>query len=879
MAAAAQGAVVSWDLHATYAIEAEVAPDLTRIRGSVRADVRNDTGAPLDRLVLWLYPDLFQGDLAGMSDVNRVLYAPFAHPDGGIELQDLRVGGAAPRTELLPDLPAEIVYLDPPLAPGATVHLEVGFDTQVPHRLGPFAHARGVLTALGGWHPWVTAPVQNPIDRRPPPADWRIRLRVPEGFVALVGGRVARGDVLLADREWADLAVRPEKLRPIAARGGRVWPLDEAPGDDWSLDSEPDPAPFTSQFVADDLAKLLAQLDRWADAQPGMPDPGPLDFVVVPMRAEIALATPGVVAISDRAFQVTPLKLIQNQHARGIARAYFTRRFLPLTRRCESPALAPQVADGLGALYAERFSQEVLGGVLTATGVLGPFDFVPSVDDFLRSPKSAFPQVYFQPVADPIPVRDEPWTFNNRAPRGKLLFEKLYDWLGAEAFDELIEDYVSGEACPFEPAAEAIAGTDLHGFIDAWTSARPREDLRVQIVSVVEQPDGSWRSVIEVRRIGDTPPELIETAAWESDGDAHTLIWRAREGEQSETFVIEADQRITRLRVDPRGRVSQTPADPGEISAVGDRVPAQIQVLLTRFAASYSPADDTFFGDIDFLLRPRDAVRRRLGLGASYRQARLEVRTALTFGFGPLVDAARYSWNWGIGLSADYLRAGFGGQSTAAGFAVGPAFGISYDDRPASTTPLRGTAFSAGTSVSVGANQGGGSAVYGGTSVGLLRLFPFGLHSTIAVRAKGNALFGAPPIQELVPLGGSDEGLRAFPLESVLSRRRAILSAEYRHPIVPDLDVDFGLARLRQISGAVFADGAWAGDLYPLVEPTPRDAFFADAGYGLRFEYDLLGVRPLTFAVDAAVPFNRAAAVGTLPVLFSFRAGQAFSGP
>jgi hypothetical protein len=151
--------------------------------------------------------------------------------------------------------------------------------------------------------------------------------------------------------------------------------------------------------------------------------------------------------------------------------------------------------------------------------------------------------------------------------------------------------------------------------------------------------------------------------------------------------------------------------------------------------------------------------------------------------------------------------------------------------------------------------------------------------STLALRLKTNMLFGAPPIQELVPLGGSDEGLRGYPLESVLSRRRVIASAEWRHPIIPDLDVDFGLARLRQVSGALFVDGAWAGDIFPQVVASPEDAYFGDAGYGLRFEYDLLGVRPLTLAIDAAVPFNRTAAAGTLPVIFSFRAGQAFSGP
>ena len=868
-----------------YEIDATVSEKLETIAGTLRATVRNGTGAPLESLDLWLFPNAFAEELPGVTDANRMFYAPFANKEGGIAIQGLEVDGVGVEAPSVlrppaPDGSARSIRFAAPLQPGDSLTIRVTFETLVPHRLGPLSRARGVLTALGGWHPWFTAPAETSLDRLPPRADWKIRLRTPERHVALVGGLPSRsGAVDLYAREWADLVVRPASVTPLQVRGGAVWPLANAPDDEWEKTSRPDPAPLSSLWVGDEIARLLERMDRWADLRMDLPDPGPIQLVVVPMRSEIALATPGIVAVSDRAFGVTPLDVIRAAHARGIARAYFARRLHSLAVGCEPPATARLVGDALGARLADQFIEDTFGATADVAALLGPFDFIPNVDDFLRSPRAPFAHVYFRPVADPIPVRDEPWTFNNDGQRGKLLFAKLEDRLGPDLFAELVQRYLAGYACPLQQGAETLAGEDLDHFFDAWMGARPREDLRVRIVSAEERPDGSWRSEVEVIRVGDAPPERIETAAWEADGDRHLLVWTPAEGDREKRFVVVADTPIERLQVDPRGRVAQTPAEPGELAALGDRVPSRIQVLLTGFALSYSTAEQTIFGDIDVLLRSRETVRRRFGAGFSVRPARLQARTSLNFGFGPLVGAARYAWNWGVGLSADYLRPGFGGEDVLEGFAAGPSLGISFDDRPIAAAPLRGTAFNTGFSLSAGANRGGDAAVYTSWGAGVLRLFPLGPRSALALRLKANLVLGDPPVQELIPLGGSDAGLRGFPLEAVLAEQRYIASAEWRHPLVPDMDIDFGLARLRQISGAAFVDTAYAGNLFPLARGIARNSLFADAGYGLRFEYDLLGVRPLTFAVDAAIPINRGSAVDVPPVVFSFRAGQSFSSP
>ncbi|AKU90903.1 hypothetical protein AKJ08_1290 [Vulgatibacter incomptus] len=436
--------------------------------------------------------------------------------------------------------------------------------------------------------------------------------------------------------------------------------------------------------------------------------------------------------------------------------------------------------------------------------------------------------------------------------------------------------------CSLAQVLSEATGEDMLGFMLAWTLRLPKEDLRVRIVAREPLAQGGYRSTVEVRRLGDTPPEVIETEARDVDGNPIRLTWKAAVGEPSHLFDVYGDQPINWLRVDPRNRVFQTPAEEGELAALGDRVPARLQPLLTRLSISYSASGRSLFGDVDVVFRPREAVHRRLLIGASYQASRVQLRSALSFGYGRLLGAARYTNNFGVGLFADYLRAKFADSEAPDGFAVGPVFGYSFDDRAEALAPRRGTAIFAGFRPAVSATHGGESAFFGHIQGSVIRLVPLSYTQTLALRLKGIELAGQPPFQNLVSLGGSDEALRGFSFEEVLGRRQLIASAEWRHSFFQDIDIDLGFARIREIGGALFADvAAMGGIVRPHNEEQgPPSGLFGDVGLGVRLEYTLFGVRPLLLAVDAALPFGRMPTNPPLfPITFTFRAGQAFANP
>lgn len=888
-----------------YRIDASISDDLQTIRGTVEIDFVNDWDRPITALTIWLYPNTFSETPPGIQAGNRDFYQPFGPGFGQASLEEIVLNGSetGAKQVILADVPDAAAWrleLPTPLQPGVSTNVSLRFMTKIPRRLGPLSVAHGVLTALGGWHPFLIAGDPEevpPLQRRPRAADWEVHLQLPRGYLALAGGEfVGEGGVHLQGREWLDLVVRPSSVEPISSPHGTLWPLEPPPSPGDRDRTIPDPPPLPTAWVGDRLLDLLEKLDLWADQQGGLPDQGPATLVVVPLRSEMAIATPGILAISDRAYKVTPIPILLRFHGRAIARAYFMWRLLPLVRSREAPGLVPQIADALASMYADRFAEQVLDQSEDASGFFGVFDLIPSIDDFLRSAESAFAHVYFQPVADPIPVRDEPWTFNNGSPRGKLLHEKLSDLFGPFALPDVYRRYLEPlEGCgppPRDPErhapcslrtlAESSSGEDLLSFFRAWTESFPKQDLRTRIASAERLSDGRSRSTVEVWRLGDRPPEVIEVAARDGAGTVFSLIWDAAEGEQSHLFEIFSERPIVSARVDPRNRVFQTPAEPGELAAVGDRDPARLQPTLATLSGAYSTVEKELFGDIEIMLRPSDAVRRRLGIGVSYQPAQLEVRTWLSAGFGELVGAARYTHNVGVGLVADFLQPGFAGGQAPSGYAVGPALSYTYDDRPDALAPLHGTALRAHLSPAIGANRGTESALFTNAGVTALRLFPLGYSQTLAVRLKGTVLVGDPPFQSLISLGGSDEALRAFSYEEVLGKRRAILSAEWRHRYAADLDIDLGFARIQEIGGALFVDGAAMGGIVRphAVAPGPSSALFADVGYGLRFQYALFGVRPLNLALELSLPFGRTASTPQpSPLTFSLRAGQAFSNP
>jgi hypothetical protein len=112
--------------------------------------------------------------------------------------------------------------------------------------------------------------------------------------------------------------------------------------------------------------------------------------------------------------------------------------------------------------------------------------------------------------------------------------------------------------------------------------------------------------------------------------------------------------------------------------------------------------------------------------------------------------------------------------------------------------------------------------------------------------------------------------MKGFPQGEIsrVGRNKLLISAEYRHYLLKDIDINLGsLFRVRNVMGALFTDtGRVTGTVEQYADHLANGGGFnsnpvslfnikqydADIGYGIKFLYDALGVRESVLSFDVA---------------------------
>jgi hypothetical protein len=149
-----------------YAISARLDDVAGLIRGSETIRYRNLTPDTLGSIWLHLYPNAFRDrsttyarELESMGRFDFSLSRTRDH--GWVDVDWVESGG---RVTLMSETGTELgLFLNPPLAPGESVTVSLGFDTKVPSRFGELARS-GRSFVLAHWYPEVAA--------RTPQAGW-----------------------------------------------------------------------------------------------------------------------------------------------------------------------------------------------------------------------------------------------------------------------------------------------------------------------------------------------------------------------------------------------------------------------------------------------------------------------------------------------------------------------------------------------------------------------------------------------------------------------------------------------------------------------------------------------------------------------------------
>lgn len=834
----------------------DVALDLTarRLEGRAGVELRNDSGAPLPELWLWTYPNRLGEAPTGLDDVSYHWVYPKEFEPAWMRVHDLTVDGEAVVTEALDQAKAGKrtllrVILKRPLSPGGQAHLDMGFEVGIPVRYGAFGCASGVCTLMQGWHPMIAA--GGPADQAMPPrADYDVRVRSP--WATVIDGQIGPS-VSLRDALYVPLiAFQEMRALEVEHRGVRIRYLSRfAP-----IPSSDRRVPYGLENfyrIGSDAARQA--LDLLADL--GLPLPRQVTLCEAPLRHEIAQAHPGLVLVSDRAWRLLPLERFRKFHSLQIARALFASAIEERARAFEDPRDLAWAPDAAAVFLVEVLTVSQYGGIEYARDVLRYFSFVPDIDALIYAPKVAFSSAYFGAVEDPDRLRDDLRRFNNDLPRGKRVYEKLKDLLGAPGVIQTMRSYLR-DGVPLRRAAEQAAGRPLGEFFAQWLGAYPYVHYEVVGVESVLRGRKHLHRV-SVRKHG-TVVEPVTLWARDRGGAEITMRWDGRG--RSHEFLFYSRAPLDVAYLDPKERLVENWPQRRDDLRFDNRQPPRWKLLLYRFEPRLDVVERDLGVLVDFTLRRVYDLRNSFRF-AFFRTAVTEwgASVGASRAFGDLVDDNRLATAAGVGVSAARLNERFAlavGMDPRPGTRLGISLGLGHDNRLWLLDPDRGWGLGVGVGAQTTVLDDGESLWTGSGGALATKLFRLMPGHTLAAQVSAGAIGGDIELHsQLVGVGGAG-GLIGYQSDELLARGAAVLAIEYRHMFVRGLDWNvLHLARGRALGGAVFANAATLSSCETLAEGwSGGDAFF-DAGYSFRAYFDQLGVSPALFRADIGIPLNR----------------------
>lgn len=727
-------------------------------------------------------------------------------------------------------------------------------------RYGTLGHARNGTQLGDPWYP-LLVDAEAPA---PPRADHRVTLSSEEPRVFVHGGGATSGK----EASW--------EVRDVTHAA--VFALEEAHiaretvrGIDVSFVTQRAPVPRTKDsptgeadpFDPDASRKIVATTERaisfarslGMSASPiALPRGLSPKLVVVEIeeRQRLAVALPGILAVSDRAFRLFPLGAVERFHELGLRRRAFAVLLDPHLRAVERERDLPWAADLSASLLLDLSIRAENEPRKSPSDLVGFASFHPAVDQLLYAPQVAFRSEYFAQHDGDDLDRDGAERAKNPWPFGRFVLEKLRDRLGPEKLSEMARLHLF-QGISFRNAASQAHEAPLDAFFATWIGKKRRLAYRLGPIRSTKTDEG-FEHVVTVERLGETwirEPVTVEVR--DEEGKKVRGVWDAP-GEAGEVR-LRTSHALDAVTIDPEGRLSQDP----KLTRVHPRYDDTTEhpfrpPVFNAFAANLSFSRARPDALVDFSLRRKYDVREGFGLRLVTSQRGYGGGIRYFRGLGSMVDLNSTAATASVGVSALRSDTGFGGSRTPVTEA-GVNLGVGFDTRRQINDPATGRSLSFGTFLGVDHEDAGKNHLALTFSARGQQLLWTSVTNIVALTA-GGTLAKCPALPHALPTLGSRQSLRAYETDELLGCATTFVSIEDRwSPLRGFYWNAANLAWLRKVQVVPFAAAGTVSS-----RTTAEDLFrryFLEAGLGLRAHYDYAGVQPAVMALDFAFPLTR----------------------
>jgi hypothetical protein len=796
------------------------------------------------------------------------------------------------------------------LAAGTT-SFTLRYELDVPHRYWPFGCVRGRCSLSGALAPLPSVPARGGVylpegGRVIAPARWTVHAELATPGDVRPGAGPEHRNALLDDRVLVAGGSGETTAYPSVFFGHwhessqwhrgarvRVFTMQPRPSaqvpDDRRSQLRSDLAGITLA-IGGEIIDVLGAL-----GQPPRPDET-LVVVQGPLRAQVAQMHPGVVLISDQAFQLFPARRFRKFHEDAIARALADALVEPRMRGRHDPSTDLWLSGALGFAVLQLWRTARDQRDEFAHDILSRLTFVPAVDRFLYTQQASFSSAYFRGVEDEMPVRNHPLWWAHQLPTGRRLHEKLSDTIGRAGIDGFYRELLAHPSRDPLRIAQQVWKRDLDWFFAQWLGPYPAVDYSVVDVDSKRVGD-AWSHRIRVRKHSSVPMvEPVQVLVTERGGKAHFLVWNGELGARADAepdanagsavrlaaeptdgehvFELRTAQPLKSVRVDPRTRTLQHALPPKDNvdPLFDDRHPAAFRFLYTGVGLSIAASEFlsartptarlnaiSGFASFEGSLR-RDLRRTGHVLIARDRETDIALGMGANFWFGDKINRQRRRARVRTFATVALLN----GRSLdpRGGLRLIETVALIDDTRGFYWWPERGRLLSLSATLRhtlrvEGTHDDRHDIVIDASWTQMWRLAKDHVIATSVYLETVVPLVRRPEFRGLARVGGIG-GLSGYNADEAFGLGVANVQVEYRHVFVNDMRLNFAhLAWLRSLGGILFAGAASASQCDSLKGWFAGKSWYGTVGYALTGYLSILGVTPQIIRLELAVPLVR----------------------
>jgi len=758
--------------------------------------------------------------------------------------------------------------------------LTVDFSLLIPKRRGRFGYYKGTISLAGGWFPRPLADLTGRNTTFPPEfLRANVRVALPAKRGAVLNSRVFKWtdkartiEAMNIEADTLSLIVmdRMEVTRHKFSFGKGVYvsrsPMPKQPtwsdtrgGDDHGLPKGlRNIGAINFAQRAFDVIEDTAALMR--SASPKCHLAKNMVMVEIPARDHLVQAGADSVLISDRLWRIVPFERVLSFHDIALAEVAAARLAAPLTTAAKQSDSFQRrlIADTLGAHFGAAFALKIYGGAKSMRDIIGFAAFIPYIDSLIYAPQIPFRETYSKSVKIEDPLRDEPWRFMNRLPRGRRIAAKLLDLIGPKATTRFFADYLAGKHS-FNALLDSVLGDFAPLFRKQWFGDYPSINYFVKSTKDEPRPDGRFVHQVIIGKEGKDIIEPVTVRIIDEDGENHDLTWDGKGFNKNLTWISDAP--LNTVILDPDNRLVEdanlTDDHPtaDNINPLPWRPPLLSHLLIGGDAVTMEP-----FVKLGLTMRKQFDVTNAFYLSGSYTPRRYGGSFGYIGHFGPKQTLNSRTWYFGPAISVirykDVENAGkeIPDSSLFATTMSSLKFMLGRNNRKYSFDPRSGRAFSSWLEYSGGKADDGRIIHLGRASVRMFNLWSPTIGHIFALYGGAMGLIGDPPAANFNTLS-SRFVLRGFALDETYGRLGLYTAMEYRHNLFGSTPIStVFFSALDRVQGVLFAGIgtiSWPRGYDGLFS---KKRTFAEVGYGIRLHILTLGISQYLLGLDFAVP-------------------------